>query len=56
MDTENRLTTVRGEEAGGWGRRVKGLSKEKEERLRDTDNNTVINRGKGSGEKRVKRR
>ena len=29
MDTQNRLTAVREERAGGWIRKVKGLSKEK---------------------------
>ena len=33
MDTESRLTAVRGEGVEGWVRRVKGLSKE---RLMDT--------------------
>ena len=47
MDSENRLTAVRGEEIGGWVRKVKGLSKEKKERLMDTDNSLVITRGKG---------
>ena len=46
MDTENRLTAVRGEGAGGWVRKVKGLHKEKE-RLMDADNSTVISGGKG---------
>ena len=42
----------------GVGETGEGIEQreKKEERLRDTDNNTVINRGKGSGEKRVKRR
>ena len=41
MDTDNRQTDVRGEEVGGWVRRVKGLRKErkkkKKEKLMYTD-------------------
>ena len=38
MDTENRQTDVRGEEVGGWVRRVKGLRAGGEKRqLMDTN-------------------
>ena len=55
MDTENRLTAVRGEGLRGWVRRVKGLDNEKK-RLMDTDNCMVNTSGKGGGggSKRVK--
>ena len=47
MDTENGLTAVRREGFGGWVRRVKELSKEKE-KLIGTDNSLVITIGRGS--------
>ena len=49
IDTENRLTAVRGEgELKGWVKTVKGLSKKKNpQKLIDTDNSMVITTGKG---------
>ena len=51
MNTETRVTAVRGEGVEGWVIRVKGLSKEKKKDswLMDTDNNVVITREKGDG-------
>ena len=52
MDTENRLTAVRGESngeiLGGWVRREKGFIQKKP--LIDSDNSVVVTRGKGVGE------
>ena len=46
MDIKKRLTAVRREGIGSWVKRVKGISKEKKERLMDTDI-MVIARRKG---------
>ena len=43
IDIENRLTAVRGEGVGGWVKKVKGLSKEKN---LYKDSSMVIKRGK----------
>ena len=50
MDTEDRLTTVRGEGVGGWVRRVKELRKEKQERLMDTRQSSDCQREGRGGE------
>ena len=47
MDTENRLTEVRGDGFGGLGEKSEGIKQRKKERLKDTDNSLVIARGKG---------
>ena len=47
MDTENRLTAVRGDGLGGLGEKSEGIKQRKKERLKDTDNSLVIARGKG---------
>ena len=36
LDTENRLTAVRGREARGWVKQVKGLSKNKNKQTNKT--------------------
>ena len=46
MDTENRLTAVRGEGLGGWVRRLKRLSKKKGGGLMGTDKSMVVAKGK----------
>ena len=49
MDTENRMTAVRGEESGSWVRWVKGLSKEQKRKTQWTQ--TIVWRlpeGKGA--------
>ena len=47
MDTKKRLTAVRREGIGSWVKRVKGLSKEKKEKLMDTDHVMVTAKGDG---------
>ena len=48
-DAENRLTDVREEGIGDLVRRVKGLSKKKRKRLKDTDNSLVTASKNGAG-------
>ena len=53
MDTENRLTAVRGKGVVSWARRVKGLSNENTGRLMDTDHSVVTGKERVSGEGEV---
>ena len=49
IETESRLTAIRGEEVGGWVIKGKGLSKG--EKLIDKDKSRVIARGKRGGKR-----
>ena len=46
MDTENRLTVVRGEGFGWLGEKGEGIKQKKKKTLMDADNIMVITRGK----------